>query len=380
MSQSQKDVYITRVSGFLPHAPVTNEEMEARLGLVDGKASRARAIVLRNNGIVKRYYAMDAQGKATHTNAALAAEAVKRLAHGSVRVEDFEVLACGTSAPDQLLPSHASQVHGLLPHALEIVSPSGACASGMHAFKFGYMSVATGCSRNAVTTGSELISPMMRSVNFEAETERFRQLDQDPIIGFEKEFLRWMLSDGAGAALLEDTPRGECDLKIEWVESRSFANELQVCMYLGGDLDNNGELVGWKVSPPEDLAGKALFTFKQDVKALGKYVVPVGTKYLVEVLAKHGVDSRSIDFVLPHVSSNFFKQKLHDEFLAQGIPMAWDRWFMNLTEVGNVGSASIYLMLDELVRSGRLRKGHRILMVVPESARFSYSFAFLTVV
>ncbi|QQR88502.1 MAG: beta-ketoacyl-ACP synthase III [Flavobacteriales bacterium] len=375
-----KDVYITRVSGFLPHAPVTNEEMEARLGLVDGKTSRARAIVLRNNGIVKRYYAMDAHGKATHTNAALAAEAVKRLAHGGVRVEDFEVLACGTSAPDQLLPSHASQVHGLLPHALEIISPSGACASGMHAFKFGYMSVATGCSRNAVTTGSELISPMMRSVNFEAETERFRQLDQDPIIGFEKEFLRWMLSDGAGAALLEDAPRGECDLKVEWVDSRSFANELQVCMYLGGDLDENGELVGWKVSPPEDFAGKALFTFKQDVKALGKYVVPVGTKYLVEVLAKHGVDSRSIDFVLPHVSSNFFKQKLHDEFVAQGIPMAWDRWFMNLTEVGNVGSASIYLMLDELVRSGRLRKGHRILLVVPESARFSYSFAFLTVV
>lgn len=380
MSQPQKDVYITRVSGFLPHAPVTNEEMETRLGLVDGKASRARAIVLRNNGIVKRYYAMDAQGKATHTNAALAAEAVNRLAHGGIRVEDFEVLACGTSAPDQLLPSHASQVHGLLPHALEIISPSGACASGMHAFKFGYMSVATGCSRNAVTTGSELISPMMRSVNFEAETERFRQLDQDPIIGFEKEFLRWMLSDGAGAALLEDTPRGECDLKIEWVESRSFANELQVCMYLGGDLDQNGELVGWKVSPPEDFAGKALFTFKQDVKALGKYVVPVGTKYLVEVLAKHGVDSRSIDFVLPHVSSNFFKQRLHDEFVAQGIPMAWDRWFMNLTEVGNVGSASIYLMLDELVRSGRLRKGHRVLLVVPESARFSYSFAFLTVV
>lgn len=97
----------------------------------------------------------------------------------------------------------------------------------MHAFKFRYMSVATGCGRNAVTTGSELISPMMRSVNFEAETERFRQLDQDPIIGFEKEFLRWMLSDGAGAALLEDAPRGECDLKVEWVDSRSFANELR---------------------------------------------------------------------------------------------------------------------------------------------------------
>jgi 3-oxoacyl-[acyl-carrier-protein] synthase III len=379
MSNSLKDVYITRVSGFLPHSPVSNEEMEARLGLIDGKSSRARSIVLRNNGITKRYYAMDTAGNPTHTNAALAAEAVKELTGNGVRMEDFEVLACGTSAPDQLLPSHASQVHGLLPHSLEIVSPSGACAAGMHAMKYAFMSVATGNSRHAVATGSELISPMMKARNFESETERYRQLEQDPIIGFEKEFLRWMLSDGAGAALLEPTPRGECDLKIEWIVSRSYANERAACMYLGGDLDDQGELVGWKAHAPDTYAGKSLFSFKQDVKALGKFIVPVGAKCLKEFLAEKECPSESIDFILPHISSNYFKQKLHDEFVRIGIPFAWDRWFMNLTEVGNVGSASIYLMLAELVKSARLKKGHRILLMVPESARFSYMFALLTV-
>jgi 3-oxoacyl-[acyl-carrier-protein] synthase-3 len=36
-------------------------------------------------------------------------------------------------------------------------------------------------------------------------------------------------------------------------------------------------------------------------------------------------------------------------------------------------------MLDELNRSGRVKKGDRILLMVPESARFSYAYALLTV-
>ena len=53
---------------------------------------------------------------------------------------------------------------------------------------------------------------------------------------------------------------------------------------------------------------------------------------------------------------------------------------MNLKTVGNVGSASIYLALDALMASGKLRPGHRILLSVPESGRFTYAYALLTVV
>ena len=52
---------------------------------------------------------------------------------------------------------------------------------------------------------------------------------------------------------------------------------------------------------------------------------------------------------------------------------------MNLNKVGNVGAASIYLALNELIESGRLSKGERILLSVPESGRFSYAYAYLTV-
>ena len=57
----------------------------------------------------------------------------------------------------------------------------------------------------------------------------------------------------------------------------------------------------------------------------------------------------------------------------------WEKWFLNLQEVGNVGAGSIYLMLEELFHSGKLKKGDRLFLQVPESARFAYAYAYLTV-
>jgi 3-oxoacyl-[acyl-carrier-protein] synthase-3 len=45
-----------------------------------------------------------------------------------------------------------------------------------------------------------------------------------------------------------------------------------------------------------------------------------------------------------------------------------------------VGAGSPYLMLDELFRSGKLKKGDTLLMMIPESARFNYAYVLLTVV
>jgi len=73
------DVFINRISKFLPNEPVNNEEMESRLGILNGKASRVRRLVLRQNRIQTRYYAIDAERNITHNNAQITKEAVERL-------------------------------------------------------------------------------------------------------------------------------------------------------------------------------------------------------------------------------------------------------------------------------------------------------------
>ena len=96
-------------------------------------------------------------------------------------------------------------------------------------------------------------------------------------------------------------------------------------------------------------------------------------------LEKNNLKAENIDYYLPHISSYYFKEGLYDEMKNQNVEIPWENWFMNLSKVGNVGAGSIYIMLEELVTSGKLKKGDKILLSVPESARFSYAYALLTV-
>ena len=377
------NVYINNIAKFLPNEPVSNDEMESILGMVNGKPSRSRRIVLRQNGIQNRYYVINKDGEIKYNNAEITANAIKNLENGNFSIKDIEVLSCGTSLPDQLLPSHASMVHGKLENkTLEVISPSGVCCAGMHSMKYAYLSVRSGESNNAVSTGSEVISTLLRADKFAKELNCTNHLEENPILAFEKDFLRWMLSDGAGAMLLENKPNEKgISLQIEWIDTISYANELEACMYAGSEKNENGTLKGWKEYDPEIWLEHSIFAVKQDVRLLDKYVVKRCITPLAKSLKKRDINSfEDVDYFLPHLSSMFFKQRLYDEMKDQGIEIPEEKWFTNLTRVGNVGSASIYIILDELFHTGNLKKGEKILVMVPESGRFSYAFMYLTVV
>ena len=374
------EVYITKAGKYLPNEPVSNDEMESILGMINDTASKARRIVLRNNGITSRYYAINKAGTITHNNAELTNLAIEQLYDENFTKNDVEVLSCGTSAGDNLFPSHAAMVHGLMKnHSVELNSSSGVCCAGMNALKFGYLSVLSGNSSNAVCTGSERSSTWMLAEKFNNEVVNLQTLEEQPIIAFKKDFLRWMLSDGAGAFLLQNKPGNGVSLKIEWMEAYSFAHELEACMYAGADKREDGSLKPWQDYTPQEWLDESVFSVKQDVKLLDKYILEKGSDCTREALDKHGVDYREIDYLLPHVSSNFFVDRFYNTLLERNIDIPKDKWFMNLSRVGNVGAASIYLMVEELMNSGKLKKGEKILLIVPESGRFTYALAYLTV-
>lgn len=377
-------VYITRTSKFLPNEPVASDDMEKYLGYINGKPSKSKSIVLRNNGIKTRYYALTTEGKPTHTNAQMTALAVKELfKENPEEIKEIDLLSCGTSSPDQMMPSHGVMTHGWLPEAqaIEVVSPSGVCCAGMHSLKYAYMAVKTGDAKLAVATGSERFSGLLVSDVFEEEAQKLKELTENPFIAFQKEFLRWMLSDGASAFLLTDEPNKEgLSLEIDWIEGVSYANEMEACMYMGAEKQADGTLKGFMDYTPEEIMTKSIFSVKQDINLLSDNIVALGGKKIKEIFDRKGLVATDIDHFLPHISSNFFKSKIYDlvEIYGGGIP--YEKWFMNLFTVGNVGAASVYLMIDELFNNGTLKKGEKILLLVPESSRFSYMYAMLTVV
>ena len=378
-------VYINGTAVFLPNAPVGNDDIENVLGMIAGKPSRARRIVLRNNGIRQRHYAIDpTTGNVTHTNAQITAEAVRGLASERFSPDDIDCLVTGTSLPDQVMPNHGVMVHGELGiPACEVVSTAAICVAGITALKYAWMSVLSGQARNAVATGSDKPSSVLHARNFAAESEhRVTELESNPEIAFEKDFLRWMLSDGAGAFLLQDQPRPDgISLCIDWIDILSQANSMEVCMYAGGEKQEDGALKGWQQYLPEQWATHSILAIKQDVRLLNAEVTyqTIG-KSLEKMQASRDVKPADIDWFLPHMSSEYFRLPMAECMEKVGFPIAQEKWFTNLHTKGNTGAASIYIMIDELLKSGRLKHGDRLLCFIPESGRFTGSLMHLTAV
>ena len=279
------------------------------------------------------------------------------------------------------MPSHGVMVHGKTGgrHA-EVVSFAGSCCTGIQALKYAYLALLACDKRNAVCVASERFSAWMRDAYFENEAEMLRRLEKKPLLAFEKEFLRWMLSAGAAAVLLQKPPNPKgLSLAVNWIELCSFAHERETCMYAGGEKNDAGDVVGWASFPESDWLSRSLFSLKQDTRRLGTHIVPLGIRFFREIVERRRLREEDIDWFLPHLSSMFFKEPIRQalEEIPYAIPE--EKWFVNLPEVGNVASASAFLMLEELYRSGKLTKLQKILLMIPESARFSYGYCLLTV-
>jgi 3-oxoacyl-[acyl-carrier-protein] synthase III len=381
------DVFINDIAAFLPNDPVDNDAIEDVLGRINNIPSRAKRIVLRNNKIETRYYALNpSTRRLTHNNAELTAAAIRGLKpYAGFSPADIECLCCGTTAPDLLFPGHALMVLGELGiDECEAVTTAGICICGMTALKFACMNVAAGLSANAVATGSELAASFLRADFMTPYLAEGDQTDvaHQPVRAFDADFLRWMLSDGAGAVFLSDRQNpGRISLKIEWIDHISFAGQLETCMYSGGIKADGGRAIGWRVKEDIDPASRPyLFAVRQDIKLLDKHIVGTMGKALSSVVAKRRITPSDIDWFLPHYSSAYFRPKFYDEMKRIGFHIPYDKWFTNLATKGNTGSAAIFIILEEIFHSRNLHRGQKLLCFIPESGRFSHCFMLLTVV
>jgi 3-oxoacyl-[acyl-carrier-protein] synthase III len=340
--------YITGVGAYLPGDPVDNQQLAARFG--DGSAREAalRARALAANGIRTRHYAVDDQGMIAMLNEELAACAARRaLADRGLPVSAVRMLATGTTLGDVLVPGFASMVHGRLGGGpVELLSAAGVCASGMAALKGAVSAVRLGEHRVALAIGSELAS---------------RAFDAGPPETADASFLRWTLSDGAGAVVVEPEPRpGGLSLRVDWMHLVSHAHDHPVCM---------------SAALP-DGSGSRAPGLRQDMSALPALIdVGVGE---FSALVETGRIDPGTEHILCHYSAEHFRGKLLARLSEAGHHPDDERWFTNLPTAGNTGAASIFVMLD--AARPRIRPGDRVLLIVPESGRFSLAFAHLTCV
>jgi 3-oxoacyl-[acyl-carrier-protein] synthase III len=360
------EAYITGVGAYLPGDPVSNEELAGRFGPETPRGAALRRRTLAANGIRTRHYAVDAKGMTLMLNEELAAQAVRcALADRGLPPAAVRMLATGTTQGDLLVPGFASMVHGRLGGGpMELLSAAGVCASGMAALRSAVSAVRLGEHPVAVAVGSELVS---------------RSLAAGPADTLDTSFLRWTLSDGAGAVVVEPQPRPDgLSLRVDWMHLVSHAHRHPVCMSagLGDDRAVRAGTTWLDRRDPADAGEATAPRLRQDMAALpallGAGVAEFGA------LVRAGRIDVDTEHILCHYSAEHFRAKLMSRLRDAGYALDEQRWFTNLQTAGNTGAASIYVML-EAVRP-RLQRGDRVLVIVPESGRFTLAFAQLTCV
>lgn len=372
------DAYITSMGAFLPGDPVPNHRIEDVLGRIGGGPSRLGPKVLRSNGIKTRHYAMAEGQRSTHQNTDLAAAAARAcLAKSGIGKDKVDMLAVATTQGDLALPGMASMVQGELGlPPCEILTTHGICGAGIQALKGAAGQVRLGEKRNALVCSSELSSRLLKASRYEAAG---RGTGSDGL-DFESEFLRFMLSDGAGAMLVQDRPaeRG-LSLRIDWIEIMSFAGDYPVCMKTGA-APPDSPYRSWQDYPTYGEAERdGALLIRQDLKLL-ENVVKVGVEGYLKLIRAGRIRSDEIDHFACHYSSHYFRGKTLELMRLMGCLIPEERWFTNLYAKGNTGCAALFIMLEELMYNGSLRPGQTVFCFVPESGRFLAAYMRLTVV
>ncbi|MDP9074303.1 MAG: iron-containing redox enzyme family protein [Actinomycetota bacterium] len=169
-------------------------------------------------------------------------------------------------------------------------------------------------------------------------------------------------------------------LRVEWTRLVSHAHDHPTCMSAG--MSEQGPVAGSTWLDQDTVASadaQGMVQLRQDTSLLGE-MVRIGVDEYVRLVKDGWIDPDRVGHVLCHLSSAWFRARVDQELAGHGLAIADEKWFTNLDSKGNTGAASIFIMLEEALSTGRIRPGDQVLLMVPESGRFTVAFALLTCV
>lgn len=257
------------------------------------------------------------------TAASLAAEACRKALENAGReASEMELLLVATCSPEQALPCTACQVQEQLEAKNAVAFDlNAACAGFLFALNTAYAYIAAGIYRNALIAGTEVLSKLIDWT------------DRGTCILF---------GDGAGAVLVEQCESGGV---LGFVQhSDGSRGHVLAC---GNRSLENPCYVQPDFQKYVQMDGREVFAF-------AVRQVPASIE---EVLAKTGMTVEDVDlFVLHQANSRII------EGISRRLKADISKFPVNLDRVGNMSSAAIPVLLDELNSQGRLTPGMTLVL------------------
>ena len=298
---------IIGTGSFLPPRIVTNDEFAARLDTSD-------AWIRERTGIVQRHIADESQ-----TSSDLALEASTRaLQAAGIAAQDIDLIVLATSTPDFVFPSTATLLQAKLGiKGCPAFDVQAVCSGFVYALASADSFIRGGTYKRALVVGAEVFSR---------------------ILDWNDRGTCVLFGDGAGAVVLEAGDRPGVHAAV------LHADGSQVDMLSVPGNVCGGRIIG---SPFLQMNGQGVF----------KYAVRVLDEVARETVAAAGLELAQVDWLIPHQANVRIL-----EATAKRLGLPRERLVVTVDHHGNTSAASVPLALDEWVRAGKIRAGHRVLM------------------
>lgn len=267
------------------------------------------------------------------TVVSLAAEACRKaLEMAGKTASEVDLILVATCSPEYLLPCCACQVQNIIGAVQSAAFDlNAACAGFLFALDTAYAYLQAGLYRNALIVGSEVLSKL---VNWE---------DRSTCVLF---------GDGAGAAFVEKMPE---EIFCENGRKAGIEAILQGADGTKGDILSCQERPVRNVFLPEQpIPDSYVHMNGQEVYKFAVKQVPA---CIQETLKKAELTVEDVDLFLLHQANERIICSV-----AKRLKAELSKFPMNLERVGNMSSATIPVLLDELNRSGRIHNGDRLVL------------------
>ena len=298
---------IVGTGSYLPPHIVTNDELAKRLDTSD-------EWIRERTGIRQRHIA-----EASQTSSDLALEASRRaLDAAGLKASDIDLIVVATSTPDFIFPSTACLLQAKLGvKGCAAFDLQAVCSGFVYALATADSMIRNGTAKTALVVGAEVFSR---------------------ILDWNDRATAVLFGDGAGAVVLAAGERPGVHASV------LHADGSQV-----GILSVPGNVCGGKIvgSPFLQMHGKEVF----------KLAVKVLDESAREVAAAAGMKLEEIDWLIPHQAN---VRILEATAKRMGLPR--ERLVVTVDHHANTSAASVPLALDEYVRAGKIRPGHKLML------------------
>ncbi|MBU0600832.1 MAG: ketoacyl-ACP synthase III [Gammaproteobacteria bacterium] len=299
---------ITGTGGYLPGAPVSNDDLVAR-----GIQTSDEWIAGRT-GIRFRHFAADDEQS---SDLALQAS-LRALQAAGCAPDDIDLIIVATSTPDQVFPSTACLLQNKLGNRTAVAFDVQAVCSGfVYALTLAEKFIRSGSHRRALVVGAEVFSR---------------------ILDWEDRGTCVLFGDGAGAVVLEAS--NEPGILSSVLHADGHYHDI---LSVPGQVCNGG------------VSGKPLL--QMDGQAVFKFAVRVLGDTAVELMDAAGLPMSALDWLVPHQANIRILQST-----ARRLDLPMEKVVVTVAEHGNTSAASVPLALDAAVRDGRIRAGQNVML------------------